>query len=58
MSNADLNNNPGLLREESYLRKRGLEGLVNILQNMLRCLRYCTENAHFTLSRLRVLMSF
>lgn len=36
MSNADLNNNPGLLREESYLRKKGLEGLVNILENMLR----------------------
>ena len=36
MSNADLNNNPGLLKEESYLRTKGLEGLVNILQNMLR----------------------
>lgn len=36
MSNADLNNNPALLKEESYLRTRGLEGLVNILQNMLR----------------------
>eukprot|EP00752_Nemacystus_decipiens_P007866 g7027.t2 len=37
MSNADLNNNPSLLKEESYLRTKGLEGLVNILQNMLRC---------------------
>ncbi len=36
MTNADLNNNPSLLGEESYLRKKGLEGLVNILQNMLR----------------------
>lgn len=36
MSNADLSNNPSLLREESYLRQRGLEGLVNILENLLR----------------------
>lgn len=28
--------NPSLLREESYLRKKGLEGLVDILENMLR----------------------
>ena len=38
-SNADLNNNPSLVREESYLRKKGLEGLVSILQNMLRSAR-------------------
>lgn len=36
MSNSDVSNNPGLLREESYLRKKGLEGLVSILENMLR----------------------
>ena len=35
-SNSDLNNNPGLVKEESYLRTKGLEGLVSILQNMLR----------------------
>lgn len=33
--------NPGLLREESYLRKKGLEGLVDILENMLRYLLPC-----------------
>ncbi|CAM9576954.1 unnamed protein product, partial [Ectocarpus sp. 8 AP-2014] len=37
MSNSDVSNNPGLLREESYLRKKGLEGLVSILENMLSC---------------------
>lgn len=36
MSNVDVANNPTLLREESFLRMKGLEGLVDILQNMLR----------------------
>lgn len=36
MSTVDVANNPGMMREESFLRKKGLEGLVDILDNMLR----------------------
>lgn len=39
MSNVDIANNPSMLREESFLRMKGLEGLVDILENMLRSAR-------------------
>ncbi|CAM9457787.1 unnamed protein product, partial [Choristocarpus tenellus] len=37
LSALDVSNNPNSLKEENYLRTKGLEALIDILHNMLRC---------------------